>query len=56
MIFVYLFLTYFTLHNRLLGPSHYSIESNEFLFMAEKYSIIFMYLGLPGHSDSKESA
>ena len=41
MVFVFLFLTYFTLYDRLLvHPPHYN-NSIMFLFTAEYYSIVY---------------
>ena len=44
MILVFLFLTYFTLYNRLLGSSTSLVLTQMCsIFMAEKYSIVYMY-------------
>ena len=45
MIFIFLFLTYFTQCNRLLRTG-----SNVFLLMAEQYSIVCMYHSFFTHS------
>ena len=43
MIFVFLFLTYFTLYDTLSVHPHLSNDPISFLFMAEIYSIVYMY-------------
>ena len=43
-IFIFLFLTYFTEHNKVYVHSpHYKLLKSEVLFMAEQYSIVYMY-------------
>ena len=48
MIFVFLLLTYFTLYNRFIHLIR--TDSNAFLFMAEKCSIMYIYHSFFIHS------
>ena len=50
MMFDFLFLTYFTLYNipRFLHLT--KTDTNSFLFMAERYSIVYMYHNFFIHS------
>ena len=44
MIFVFLFLTYFTVYDSFSGSIHIPANSIVlFLFMAERYSIVYIY-------------
>ena len=49
MILVFLFLTYFTLYNRF---HLIRTDSNSFLFIAEQYSIVYMYHNFLIHSSA----
>ena len=48
MIFIFLFLTYFTLYNRFIHLIR--TDSNVFIFMAELYSIVYIYHNFFIHS------
>ena len=54
MMFAFLFLTYFTLYNRLWFIHLIRTDSNFFLFMAEEHSIEYMYRNFVIHSSISE--
>ena len=50
MVLIFLFLTHFTLYNRFRFIHLIRTDSNAFLFMAEQYSVMYMYYNFFIHS------